>query len=85
MSGRGRIYSYTQTVTGARHPAFAKVTPYLVGLVELVEQDELFLYTNFPGATIEDLRVGKAVEVVFEKGPDDLAMPQFRLVAEDPS
>lgn len=80
VSGRGRVYSYTLTVSGARHPAFAAQTPYLVGLVELIEQPQLLLYTNFPGAQLEDMECGRDVMVEFERIDDGIAIPQFRLV-----
>jgi uncharacterized OB-fold protein len=80
VTGRGHVYSYTETHSGARHPAFAEATPYLVGLVVLAEQDDLFFYTNFPGARLADLKAGAEVEVVFEKISDDFKIPQFWLV-----
>lgn len=79
VSGEGRVYSYSLTVSGARHPAFAAQTPYLVGLVELIEQPHLLLYTNFPGAELRDMACGKTVTVEFERVDDDIAIPQFRL------
>lgn len=80
VSGRGVVYSFTRTESGARHPYFQKQTPYVVGLVELVEQSGLVLVTNFPGAQLEDLVIGDAVEVVFEPDENGAVMPQFRLV-----
>jgi uncharacterized OB-fold protein len=79
VSGRGKVYAYTETRSGARHPAFAARTPYLVGLVELVEQPGLLMHTNFPGATLEMLRTGAGVTVEFERLTDEISIPQFRL------
>jgi uncharacterized protein len=85
VSGRGKVYAYTETRSGARHPAFAARTPYLVGLVELVEQPGLLMYTNFPGATLSMMRTGADVVVEFEPLTDEISLPQFRLVeAADP-
>lgn len=80
VSGRGVVYSYTRTESGARHPYFEARTPYLVGVVELVEQKGLMLLTNFPGATLDQLSVGAPVEVVFEQCGAGQPLPQFRLV-----
>jgi len=81
VSGQGTVYSFTLTASGMRHPAFTAKGPYLVGLVELVEQPGLHLYTNFPGATLEDMRVGAPVTVEFEERTGGMVLPQFRLVA----
>ena len=79
VSGRGTVYSFTLTTSGMRHPAFALKGPYLVGLVELDEQPGLHLYTNFPGATLDDLQVGAPVTVEFEERGRGMVLPQFRL------
>jgi uncharacterized OB-fold protein len=79
VSGRGTVYAYTETHSGARHPAFAARTPFLVGLVELAEQPGLLMYTNFPGATLPAMRTGAEVVVEFEPVSDDISLPQFRL------
>jgi uncharacterized OB-fold protein len=79
VSGRGTVYAYTETRSGARHPAFAAKVPYLVGLVELAEQRGLLMHTNFPGATLEALRTGVPVTVEFEQLTDEIWIPQFRL------
>ena len=84
VSGRGVVYSYTQVVSGPRHPYFLGVTPYLVGLVELAEQKGLLLYTNFPGEPLADLRVGAEVAVTFEQIAPETWLPQFR-AARPPS
>jgi uncharacterized OB-fold protein len=80
VSGSGTLYSYTQVASGARHPYFVERTPYLVGLVELVEQPGLLMYTNLGTASLEDLFVGADVEVVFEPVAPNWLLPQFRLV-----
>jgi uncharacterized protein len=83
VSGRATVYAYTETRSGARHPAFAARVPYLVGLVELAEQRGLLMHTNFPGATLADLRTGAPVVVEFERLTDEISLPQFRLAGEE--
>lgn len=79
VSGRARVHSFTEMSSGARHPAFAAIVPYLVGVVELAEQEGLLLYTNFPGARLSDLCIGDEAEVEFEEIAPGVALPQFRL------
>jgi uncharacterized OB-fold protein len=82
VSGRGRVYSFSITKSGARQDVFARMTPYIVGFVELDEQPGLFMYTNFPGSTEDDIEIGQPVIVDFEKIDDVNAIPQFRVVSE---
>lgn len=79
VSGRGTVHSFTETVSGARHPYFQAVSPYLVGMVELEEQAGLIFASNFPGSTYTDLTVGAPVAVVFEEIVDGVIIPQFKL------
>jgi uncharacterized protein len=80
VSGRARVVDFTETASGTRHPYFAERVPYLVGLVELVEQDGLYLLTNFPGASRDALHIDAPVEVVFEEIVPGVVLPQFRLM-----
>lgn len=79
MSGRGTVFSFSETVSGARHPYFQSISPYLVGMVELVEQSGLIFPSNFPGAQYADLAIGLPVEVEFQEVTDGVLIPQFRL------
>lgn len=82
VSGKGTVYSATLMTSGARHAYFEAAQPYVVGVVELDEQEGLLMYSNFPGARLDELTVGAPVEVFFQRvWPDDLSLPQFRLVA----
>jgi len=81
VSGRGAIYSFTEMVSGARHPYFQSISPYLVGLVQLDEQEGLIFASNFPGSKYADLEIGAPVEVEFQEIADGAVIPQFRLCA----
>ncbi|WP_367637154.1 Zn-ribbon domain-containing OB-fold protein [Mycobacterium colombiense] len=63
MSGRARIAAYT-----VNHqpwiPGFEP--PYVVAMVELVEEPDVRLTTNIVGIPPKDVRVGLDVEVFFE-------------------
>lgn len=79
VSGRGKVFSFSETVSGARHPYFQSIVPYLVGMVELDEQEGLIFPSNFPGASYADLHVGAPVKVEFQEITDGVLIPQFAL------
>jgi len=73
VSGRGRVATFT-----VNHKAWIPGSePYIVALVELVEQPALFLTTNLVGIDGDDVELGMEVEVVFEIA-DEIAYPLFR-------
>ncbi len=78
VSGRGTIYSFTIT-HDARQPAFQAIQPYAVVVVELEEQAGLFVFSNMPAATLEELQIGAGVVVEFEELENRQLLPQFRL------
>jgi uncharacterized OB-fold protein len=54
--------------------------PYIVAIVEIVEQPSLRLTTNLVNCAIDDARIGMPVKVVFEHHPDedgDVYLPLF--------
>ncbi|MHB8465748.1 MAG: Zn-ribbon domain-containing OB-fold protein [Acidimicrobiales bacterium] len=79
VSGRGTLYAFTETHRPF-HPFFVSRVPYLVAVVELVEQPALRLLTNLVGIAEADVRIGMDVQVDFEWLSDDLAIPVFRPV-----
>ena len=79
VSGRGTINAYTITYD-ARQPAFAEIQPYPVAVVELEEQSGLFMLSNIPGAAVDEVKSGLAVEVEFEEVVPGRFIPQFHLV-----
>jgi uncharacterized protein len=81
VSGRARVIDFSLTVSGARHPYFAERAPYLVGLIELNEQPGLYMLTNFPGSSLDELRIGALAEVLFEEIAPDVVLPQFHLTS----
>ena len=95
VSGKGTIYSY-QIVAHTVIPGFRDWTPFAIVLVELDEQsgnpepgDGLRLTANLVDGNMdaekeENVAIGKRVEVVFQKGEDDFAIPQFKLSGEAP-
>ena len=74
LSGRARLYSYT-----INHKAWfpGQPVPYIIGLVELIEQDDLRLTTNIINCAPEALVIDMRLRVVFEIVNDDVALPLF--------
>ena len=74
VSGRARLHSYT--VNHQRWFPIQEV-PYVIGLVELVEQPGLRLMTNVIDCPPEQVQIGMALQVVFDEVSDDVALPLF--------
>jgi uncharacterized OB-fold protein len=74
VSGKARVHSYT-----VNHKAWypGQEVPYVIALVELVEQAGLRLMTNIINCPIERVHIGMRVRVVFETLSDDVALPLF--------
>lgn len=74
VSGRARLYSYT-----VNHQAWypGQAVPYVIGLVELVEQPGLRLMTNIVHCPLERVHIGMRLRVLFENVTDAVALPLF--------
>ena len=77
-SGAGAIYAYTIMYhTGDKR--FAPAVPYASIIVELDDAPGALMAGNLLDAEYTEARVGRRVEIVFEKLNDDITLPQFRL------
>lgn len=74
LSGKGTVYSHI-AYHRAWIPSYQDRIPYNVSLVDLQEGGRLV--TNVIGCAPEEVRIGMAVEVVFEDSPD-YTLPKFR-------
>jgi uncharacterized OB-fold protein len=74
-SGRGQVYTWTITHRPL-DPGFADEVPYAVLVVEMEEGPRLV--GNLRGLKPSALRLGLAVEVVFEPVSPSVALTQFR-------
>ena len=74
VSGRATVASYT-----VNHKAWmpGMDVPYVIALVELVEQADLRLTTNLVGCQADGVAIGMPVKVTFEVMNDDVALPLF--------
>jgi len=79
-AGRGTVYTYT-VITHPVHPATKAVLPYNVAIVQLDDCGGVLVPGNVVDCPPEDVHVGMAVEVVFERVDDEIAMPRFERTA----
>ena len=76
-SGRGTLYTFT-VIRQNRSEAFAALSPYAVGLVEL--EEGVRMMSNIVECDVEELEVGMALEVLILKAADDVGLPFWRPV-----
>jgi uncharacterized protein len=76
VSGRGTLYSFA-VVDRLFHIGWTSKLPYVVGLIDLVEQPGLRMLTNIVDVDPADVAVGMNVEVTFEDR-SQVTLPQFR-------
>jgi uncharacterized OB-fold protein len=77
VSGRGTVFTYTVNLH-AYNPAVP--LPYVIAIVELVEQEGLRLATNIVGCEPDSVACGMPVEVRFEQhgtGAEAVFVPVF--------
>lgn len=74
VSGRARLHSYT-----VNHQRWfpGQEVPYVIGLVELVEQAGLRLMTNVIDCPVEQVKIGMPLMVVFDEVSDEVSLPLF--------
>ena len=76
MGGRGSVYSFTVTHQ-AFHPAFADRVPYVVATIEL--EEGVRMVSDLPDDDVDNVAIGKEVEVFYEEVDDEITLPRFRL------
>jgi uncharacterized OB-fold protein len=77
VSGRGVVHSFTIN----HQPWDGSTEPWPIVLVELDEQEGLRLTSNMVNCSIDDVRIGIPVHVVFEQH-DDVFVPVFERANE---
>src|SRR5262245_38950489 len=78
VPGKGSIYSYT-IMYHSGDQRFAAAVPYASIIVELDAAKGALLAGNLLESPYTEAKVGRRVEVVFQKMNDDITLPQFRL------
>jgi uncharacterized OB-fold protein len=75
-SGRGTLHTYT-VARRPTHPAFEGAEPYVVAIIELEEGPRVT--SNLVDCAPEDVRVGMAVELVWdEQQADGIRLPLWQ-------
>jgi uncharacterized OB-fold protein len=77
VSGRGTIYTFT-ICRQSFHPWFHDKLPYVLAVIELIEQPGLRMVSNIIDVPVDAVRVGMEVEVYFDHIDDELTLPMFR-------
>lgn len=81
VAGKGTIYAYTIMYhTGDKR--FVAAVPYASIIVELDAAPGALMAGNLLEVPYTEAKVGRRVEVVFQKLNDDFTLPQFRLAKE---
>lgn len=80
LSGRGEVFAKI-VYHRAFHPSYKDDVPYNLVMIQLAEGPRMF--SNVVGADNDDIHVGDAVEVVFDRVTDDITVPRFRLTEEE--
>ena len=76
-AGSGTVFTYT-VVTHPVHAAVTEVVPYAVVVVELEDCGNVLMPSNVVDCPPDDVHVGMAVEVVFDRVTDEITIPRFR-------
>lgn len=74
-SGRGTLHTYT-VIRQNRSRAFAGLSPYVVGIVEL--EEGVRMMSNIVDCDLDALEIGMPLEVVILKATDDVGLPFWR-------
>lgn len=82
MSGAARLFSWTIVHQGLA-AGFEDRVPYLIVVVELVEQAGLLMLSDlgFDQSVSAELRLGAPMQVWFDEIAPDFTLPQFRFAA----
>ncbi len=78
VQGKGSIYSYS-LMFHAGDQRFAAAVPYACIIVEMDQAKGALIAGNLLGVPYTAVKLGRRVEVTFEKLNDDITLPQFKL------
>jgi len=81
VAGKGKIYAYT-IMYHAGDKRFAAAVPYASIIVELDDAPGALMAGNLLDAPYTEAKVGRRVEVTFERLTDEISLPQFKLAQD---
>ncbi len=76
VSGLGTVYSYIIIYHTRQNPSFQGDVPYNIAIIELDEGP--YMYSNVVGCSLEQLKIGMRVRVVFDEITEEITLPKFR-------
>ena len=76
-SGRGIIYSFTVCHRPAQH--FESEVPYNIALIEL--EEGVRMISTVVNCSNDDLKIGMAVEVVYDDVTSEVTLPKFKPIS----
>lgn len=76
LPGTAEVYTFT-VVRHPPSPAVAASVPYVIAIVRLDGADGTKLMTNIVNCSLDDLRVGMKVHVVWDDVSPELTVPRF--------
>ena len=79
LPGTGKVFSFT-VVRHPLSPELADAVPYAAGIIELdgTQGAGARMICNIIDCDVDALRIGDAVEIVWEHVNEDMAVPRFR-------
>jgi len=77
VSGKGTLHAFT-IVWAQRQPGFAEDAPYVVAMIDLEEGPRMMTTLIDIDPDPEKVKIGMAVEVVYEDVTDEITLPKFR-------
>lgn len=77
LGSRATVYSYT-VVTRAILPEMEGHLPYVPAVIEPEDGGGVRLVSNLVGMEIDSIHVGMAVQLVWHRTPDGVALPLFQ-------
>ena len=78
MSGRGTIYNYC-VVYDCPIASLQEDQPFNLAVIMLDDDPGIQMYSHLPGTPVDDVPVGAAVEVIFEKTMNGQVVPEWRV------
>ncbi len=80
MSGRGAIYNYC-VVYDTPIASLHENQPFNLAVIMLDDDPGIQMYSHLPGVPVDDVPVGAAVEVIFEKTANGQVVPEWRIAS----
>ena len=79
VSGRGRVHGYC-VMYDSRVRLLQERQPFNIAVIELEENPEIKFFSHLPGTPADEVPVGAAVRLEFEKTYNGQLVPEWRVV-----